>query len=94
MDYRTLGWQTGSDGKLIECEIEYNLTFFQWLFRRPATKRQWKVPEGKSWCLVEQDSDGEKLHEVIDDVKMVEELMRVLDHIRIIIMNERLRGDL
>ena len=32
-----------------ECEIEYQQTFWQWLFRRPATVKTWVMDEEFTW---------------------------------------------
>lgn len=80
MDYRSVEWHTGSDGKIHEVAVEYNQTLLQWLFRKPATTRRWYSRNGKEWYVVlDDDIDGAVSRSL--GKKDVEELMKAMDYI-------------
>lgn len=83
MGYRSVEWHTNSEGRIHEVAVEYNQTFWQWVFRKPATSRRWRSRDGKEWCLVisgfPEGHHGEVSRSL--DEKDVKELLRAMDHV-------------
>jgi hypothetical protein len=50
MDYASITHCTSNEQGFEEVEVEYNRTFWQWLFKKPGTKKTW-FRLGSRWFL-------------------------------------------
>lgn len=78
MNYRSVEWHTDSNGLLKEIAVEYNRTFWQWLFRKPATQKRWRRRGNNEWWSVLSEdtmasiSDPKEVLEIIDAIGYIE----------------------
>lgn len=57
MAYTSVEWHTGVDGQVKEIAVEYERTFWQWLFKKPATERRWRLfPDGDWWGRITENT--------------------------------------
>lgn len=49
--YTSVTWRTNSAGVIFELEVEREMTFLQWLFRKPATQKKWRYEDGSWWAV-------------------------------------------
>lgn len=57
MAYRSVEWHTDGNGQIKEIAVEYERTFWQWLFKKPATERRWRLsPIGDWWACITENT--------------------------------------
>lgn len=77
MSYRSVEWHTDSNGHIKEIAVEYDQTFWQWIFRKPATKKRWQRRGGiEWWSVITEDTMAS-----VENPKEVLEILKALDYI-------------